>query len=31
VAQLLERRDTLPRLTVLIERRAEAQRASTHP
>ena len=31
VAQLLERRDTLPRLTVLIERRAEAQRASTRP
>ena len=31
VALLLERRDTLSRLAVLIERRAEAQRASTRP
>lgn len=31
VAQLLERRDTLSRLTVLIESHAEARRASTHP
>jgi hypothetical protein len=31
VAQLLERRDTLSRLTVLIERRAEARRASIRP
>src|SRR5712692_6204325 len=31
VAQLLERRDTLSRLTVLIERRAEARRTATRP
>jgi len=31
VALLLERRDTLSRLSVLIERRAEAQRAATRP
>jgi hypothetical protein len=31
VAQLLERRDTLSRLTVLIERHAETRRASTRP
>jgi hypothetical protein len=31
VARLLERRDTLSRLTVLIERRAEAKRTATRP
>jgi hypothetical protein len=31
VALLLERRDTLSRLAVLIERHAEAQRAATRP
>ncbi len=31
VALLLERRDTLSRLAVLIERRAEAQRTATRP
>ncbi len=31
VAHLLERRDTLSRLTVLIERRAEARRTATRP
>ena len=31
VAHLLERRDTLARLTVLIERRAEARHTATRP
>ena len=31
VAHLLERRDTLSRLTVLIERRAEARRTAPRP
>ena len=31
VALLLERRDTLSRLTVLIEQRAEARRTATRP
>ena len=31
VALLLERRDTLSRLTALIERQAESRRAAAHP